>query len=263
LGILEPIILGSATVADALERFIRLERLSADGVMTTLRFTERDAIVSHGPRTPGDICSPHGIEVTFAAVLSIARSSTGQAIVPRAVRLKRSAPRDLTEYERVFCVTPQFGASDDALILDRASLATPFRTADPVLVSVLERVAEYRIALLPPLIEDRLTTRVCAWLRQVLGNGVPSMRDAAVALAVSTRTMQRRLRHEGTTFATLVDRVRRDLALTYARDPRAPIEVVALHAGFSEKRAFYRAFRRWTGVTPAMYRDAASSAQNV
>ena len=125
LGILEPIILGSATVADALERFIRLERLSADGVVTTLRFTERDAIVSHGPRTPGNICSPHGIEVTFAAVLSIARSSTGQAFVPRAVRLKRSAPRDLTEYERVFCVAPQFGAPDDALILDRASLAMP------------------------------------------------------------------------------------------------------------------------------------------
>jgi len=263
LGILEPLILGSATVADALERFIRLERLSADGVMTTLRFTERDAIVSHGPRTPGDICSPQGVEVTFAAVLSIARSSTGQAIVPRAVRLKRPAPRDLTEYERVFCVTPQFDASDDALILDRAALATPFRTADPALVSVLERVAEYRVALLPPLIEDRLSTRVSAWLRQVLGNGVPSMRAAAVALAVSTRTMQRRLRSEGTTFAMLVDRERRDLALTHARDHRAPIEVVALLAGFSEKRAFYRAFRRWTGVTPAAYRDGASSAQNV
>jgi AraC-like DNA-binding protein len=139
----------------------------------------------------------------------------------------------------------------------------PFRTADPALVSVLERLAEYRIALLPPLIEDRLTTRVCAWLRQVLGNGVPSMGEAAVALAVSTRTMQRRLRREGTTFATLVDQVRRDLALTHARDHRAPIEVIALLAGFSEKRAFYRAFRRWTGVTPAMYRDGGSSAQNV
>jgi AraC-like DNA-binding protein len=263
LGILEPIILGSATVADALERFIRLERLSADGVVTTLRFTERDAIVSHGPRTPGNICSPHGIEVTFAAVLSIARSSTSQAFVPRAVRLKRAAPRDLTEHERVFCVTPQFGALDDALILDRASLATPFRTADPALVSVLERVAEYRIALLPPLIEDQLTARVCAWLRQVLGNGVPSMREAAVALAVSTRTMQRRLRREETTFAALVDQVRRDIALTHARDHRAPIEVVALLAGFSEKRAFYRAFRRWTGVTPATYRHGGSSVQNV
>ena len=75
--------------------------------------------------------------------------------------------------------------------------------------------------------------------------------------------MQRRLRREGTTFATLVDEVRRDVALTHARDHRAPIEVVALLAGFSEKRAFYRAFRRWTGVTPATYRDRGSSAQNV
>jgi AraC-like DNA-binding protein len=263
LGILEPIILGSATLGDALERFIRLERLSADGVVTTLRFTERDAIVSHGPRSPGNPCSPHGVEVTFAAVVSIARSSTGKPLVPRAVRLKRSAPRDLTEYEHVFCLTPQFGAADDALVLDRTSLAMAFRTADPALVSVLERVAEYRIALLPPVIEDRLSTRVCAWLRQVLGNGVPSMREAALALAVSTRTMQRRLQSEETTFATLIDQVRRDLALTHARDHRLPIEVVALLAGFSEKRAFYRAFRRWTGVTPATYRDGASSPQNV
>ena len=262
LGILEPIILGSATVADALERFIRLERLSADGVVTTLRFTERDAIVSHGPRTHGTMCSPHGVEVTFAMVLSIARSCTDGAFIPRAVRLKRSPPPDLTEHERVYRVTPEFGAPDDALVLDRASLATPLRTADPALVSALERVAEYRIALLPPLIEDGLTSRVCAWLGQVIGNGMPSMRDAAVALAVSTRTLQRRLRSEGTTFASLIDQVRRDLALTHARDHRVPIEVVALLAGFSGKRAFYRAFRRWTGVTPATYRQGVSSLGN-
>jgi AraC-like DNA-binding protein len=263
LGILEPIILGSATVGDALERFIRFERLSADGVMTTLRLTERDAIVSHGPRTPGNPCSPHGIEVAFAAVLSIARSCTGRAFVPRAVRLKRSAPPDVAEHERVYRVTPRFGADDDALILDRASLATPFHTADPALVSVLERVAEHRIALLPPRIEDELTSRVCAWLRHAIGNGTPTMRQASIALAVSVRTMQRRLQREGTTFATLTDQVRRDLALTHARDHDAPIEVVALLAGFSEKRAFYRAFRRWTGVTPAVYRSGGSSAQNV
>ena len=263
LGILEPIILGSATLGDALERFIRLERLSADGVVTTLRFTGRDAIVSHGPRTPGSVCSPHGIEVTFAAIVAIARCCTGQAFVPRAVRLKRSAPRDLTEYERVFSLTPQFGALDDALVLDRASLATPFRTGDPALVSVLERVAEHRIAMLPPLIEEQLTWRVCAWLKQVIGAGAPSMRDAAVALAVSTRTMQRRLKSERTTFAILVDQVRRDLALAHLRDHDAPIEVVALLAGFSEKRAFYRAFRRWTGVTPAAYRSTPSPVQNV
>src|SRR5262249_9805496 len=72
LGILEPIILGSSTFGDALERFIRLERLSADGVVTTLRFTGRDAIVSHGPCALGNACSPHGVDVAFAAVVSIA-----------------------------------------------------------------------------------------------------------------------------------------------------------------------------------------------
>ena len=143
-------------------------------------------------------------------------------------------------------------------------LATPFQTADPALVSVLERVAEHRIALLPPLIEDRLTLRVCAWLRHAIGNGAPSMQEAAVALAVSRRTMQRRLQSEGTTFATLVDQVTTLTSrLTHARDHSAPIEVVALLAGFSEKRAFYRAFRRWTGVTPAAYRSGGSSVQNV
>ncbi len=80
--------------------------------------------------------------------------------------------------------------------------------------------------------------------------------DVAKELAVSPRTLQRRLERSGTTFGELSDAVRRDAALKHLRNPSVPIKEAAFRLGFSEPSTFYRAFRRWTGDTPANYRRA-------
>lgn len=76
---------------------------------------------------------------------------------------------------------------------------------------------------------------------------------------MSPRSLQRRLREEGTTFAELLEELRRDLALRYLRDPRIGIAEVGFLLGFRDVTAFHRAFRRWMGTTPASYRRAAGS----
>jgi AraC-like DNA-binding protein len=71
---------------------------------------------------------------------------------------------------------------------------------------------------------------------------------------MSVRTVQRRLESEGTTFGALFDETRRAAALEYLRNPQMAIKEAAYRVGFSEPSTFYRAFRRWTGATPADYR---------
>jgi AraC-like DNA-binding protein len=75
-------------------------------------------------------------------------------------------------------------------------------------------------------------------------------------LHVSERSLQRRLDAEGTSFAQLVDEVRRDLALRYVADARIALGEVAYLLGFAEPSPFYRAFKRWTGMTPSAARRA-------
>jgi len=67
---------------------------------------------------------------------------------------------------------------------------------------------------------------------------------------MSTRSLQRRLREEGTTFSILVDEVRRDLAQDYIRNPGISLMEVAFVLGFSVYSSFSRAYKRWTGMSP-------------
>jgi AraC-like DNA-binding protein len=71
---------------------------------------------------------------------------------------------------------------------------------------------------------------------------------------MSRRTIQRHLAQRGTSYARMVDDVRRELALRYLAERHIGLGEVAYLLGFSEGSAFHRAFRRWTGKTPRQYR---------
>jgi AraC-like DNA-binding protein len=73
-------------------------------------------------------------------------------------------------------------------------------------------------------------------------------------LNMSERSLQRRLKEAGTTFRTILERVRKDLASTYVHDPDIELVEVAFLLGFSDQSAFSRAFKRWTGNTPSEFR---------
>jgi AraC-like DNA-binding protein len=89
---------------------------------------------------------------------------------------------------------------------------------------------------------------------RILGRQPAAIGQVARALAVSPRTLQRRLESRGTTFGELRDATRRQQAIQYLRDPGIAIKEIAGLLGFSEPSTFYRAFRRWTGATPAHFR---------
>jgi AraC-like DNA-binding protein len=76
----------------------------------------------------------------------------------------------------------------------------------------------------------------------------------AALVNVSTRTLSRRLREEGTSYEGILDALRRDLSRRHLRDARVTIDEVALMLGYAEMRAFRRAFQRWYGMSPAVFR---------
>jgi AraC-like DNA-binding protein len=95
------------------------------------------------------------------------------------------------------------------------------------------------------------------WLDEVrnaiaesLCDGAPTIRTVAKRLGASVRTLQRRLGDHDAVFSTLVDEVRREIALRYLADGKADLTEIAFLTGYSELSAFGRAFRRWTGSTP-------------
>ena len=80
------------------------------------------------------------------------------------------------------------------------------------------------------------------------------MQDVAKELNMTQRTLQRRLKEEGTSYAQLRDSVRFRFAEEYLRDPVMDMATIAANLGFSEPANFYAAFKRWQGMSPGEFR---------
>jgi AraC-like DNA-binding protein len=90
------------------------------------------------------------------------------------------------------------------------------------------------------------------------GGGFRSLDEVARRLHLSTRTLKRRLAIQGTSFSGVLDEVRQQRALLLLEDRRLALAEVADRLGYSDAANFTRAFRRWTGQTPAAFRGRAS-----
>jgi AraC-like DNA-binding protein len=121
-----------------------------------------------------------------------------------------------------------------------------------VLAVVLEEHMQRLLESLPR--EDPFVHRARGELLQALQRGGASLEAVAEALHVSPRTLRRRLEEHGTSYKALLDELRRELAYHYVGRTGEPPDAIAARLGFTEPSTFYRAFKRWSGTTPALFR---------
>ncbi|MPR12412.1 helix-turn-helix transcriptional regulator [Microvirga tunisiensis] len=91
-------------------------------------------------------------------------------------------------------------------------------------------------------------------LRTELLTNQCSAATVADRFAIHRRTLSRHLRAEGAGFQSLVDETRFEIARQLLSQTRIPLSEVAVALGYSEASAFTRAFRRWSGQSPAAWR---------
>jgi AraC-like DNA-binding protein len=149
----------------------------------------------------------------------------------------------------------RFEAPRAAVLLHEGVLGAVSRRADPLVASLLARNAAMVLSAMPSV--PTLQAKVHEAIVSFLPRGFPTMNSVARALATSPRTLRRRLAAEGLTFERIRDGALVAIARERLADRRESIAEVAFVLGFSEVRAFHRAFRRWTGATPGEYRRAA------
>ena len=245
------------TVRVAVERLARYNRLEHGAAVYSMIDTDGVLRIEHTLVVPGAVQSRHAAEFTLAAIVVIGGQIAGQPVRPRAVELRHEPPASVGEAVRLFGVAPRFGAAVNAIELDEATAALPVPAADPALWRVIERQAEMLLASYPDPSETT-AQRLRRELVRVMAGGEVSLAAVAARLRMSARTLQRRLAGENVTFDGVLDELRRELALRYLADPRVGIAEIAYLLGYSEPSAFHRAFKRWTGTTPAAARPAAA-----
>lgn len=243
--------MSSPNLLGILERTVRYVTILSDAATLTLaddREGHRLILELFGGRRPAP---RQRFEFDLMALLSFCRWVTNRDLRPLAFEMRFPPPADLQPYKDAFKCPLRFNAPANALLFAPADLTLPLPTAHGLLAEVHERVASEHLERL-----DHAPTshRARAVIIKHLPDGEPRRAKTASALGMSERTLQRRLAAEGTSFERLSDETRRQLAQQYLSQRTVSLADTAYLLGFGDRRSFFRASKRWFGVSPGHFR---------
>ena len=244
----------SPTVGAALQRLTRYDRLLSDALVVALEAADAGTWVRLDVEPALRAFRP-AADFRLAAVLAVCREIAAAPIAPLTVQFPYRRPADVRAYARFYRAPLAFGALATAFLLRSDDLARPVVASDATLTGYLAPLAEQRLTVLGG--QDTLRDRVRQVLWAALSAGVPALEGVGRGLGLSPRTLQRRLRAEGTTLSAVLTQLRHDLALPLLRDGRLAVAEVAFLLGYEDPSAFHRAFRRWARRSPRAFRRAA------
>ena len=194
----------------------------------------------------------HTAEFIVAAWVRVGRLITSTDWAPLEVRFAHPPPPDPAEHVDFFQTTVHFSRGENALVLPAALLDTPCARAEPALVAVLDQYAADRLERAPG--TNNFANRVRMVIADELQGGEPTTTRVAARLRMSVRTLNRLLANEGTSHRQMLETLRQELATRHLASDLMSTSEIAFLLGFSELASFHRAFKRWTGVTPATFR---------
>lgn len=192
-------------------------------------------------------------EASLSATVVVLQAMSEQNIMPTQVTFKHSAPEDLTDHNKAFQCPILFDQTDYSITYKTEDLNLRTGKADSTINSYLvKQVEEKTKGIKIP--GNSFVRDVEGLIKDALPTGIPSIHNISDLLAMSNRTLTRRLSEAGVTFRDLIKKTQYQIAKDMLRDPSNSIGDIAFITGFSDQSAFNRAFKKWSGLSPSNYR---------
>ena len=254
-GVLGHAMLSAATVGQAIDMGLNYYRLTSSFMTLSSRQYPQKLQIIASLDYPLPALSQFAPEELVIGFTQIARQLMGEDFSPLLVHFRGQQPSyhaDLVEYLRC----PIQYQQDDCLFeIDSSVLSLPLKTANALTAKQLLSLCQQLLSQEPVVVVDDIVLRV-QQLIKAKANYWPSMQEVAARLAMSERTLRRRLQAQGTDYQQQVDQVRQQLAQQLISNKQVTIQQIAAVLGYSEPASFRRAFYRWVGVSPKDYRLA-------
>ena len=246
-----------ATLGEAFDRTVAYSRLYCSGATYVMDLSPTATrIIWYGwPGDLGDTGYRAAMDYHVADMANATRRLGRGSPSPTAIRLKHAAPATSRGHSEHYGVTPGFGAPLYELVY-------PAGLRDEPIASFNSRLRDYFDEECRRLVEklgDATSTvaRVRKLLIGAMDGADTTIETTASRLGMSPRSLQRRLADENTRYNDLLADVRADLAKRYLARGTVSASEVAYLIGFTEPSAFFKAFKRWTGMTPREFQMGA------
>jgi AraC-like DNA-binding protein len=250
--VLQYLFLSSPTFGDGLMRALNYQRLLSDATLATFEMVGSEASIRISSSSEKVKDLKHLSEAATIGLIKFFSYVTDGNFVLNRVHFTHSLEGDDLEHQRIYDCDVTFGEVDNRLFFDTDILAIPSLHAEPELLQLHEKLAIEHVAKLE---RQDVVAKVNRIIGEVLETGQVNLEQVAAKLEIKPRTLRTRLAEANTNFNQLLANYRCNLAKKLLANTNETIDEIVYLTGFSEPSTFYRAFKRWTQVTPIEYRN--------
>ena len=249
-GLLGYLVMHSPDVEAAIHSLVRYFHLHAQGSLALLEINEGLAFLGYSIYEERVEAAEQLVDAAVAAVFNLLQQLCGSHWEPMQICLARRRPDNLQPYKQYFKAPLRFDAEHSGIFFPEQWLQQPVQDADPELYRLLKKQIErMEHAYSEDFPEQvRRILNICLLTRQF------GIDHVAEVLGIHSRTLHRRLRTCNTSFHELVDECRFGVACQMLESSAMHNAQIADLLGYSDARAFGRAFKRWSGTTPSSWR---------
>lgn len=247
--------LASETLGDALQRAARYVRITNTALTAVFEKTDIGYRLKYdlSKEWRGIQPADEAVDATVAVAIDMCRSCYGAELNPILLEVSRpKIPECTKQYAEMFKSPIHYSTNHIAIYFNEADITRRLPSTNAELVRANEKIIVDYLARLD---KNNITTQVKSILLELLPSGNFTEDSILQHLHLSQRTLQRKLKDEGTTFKELLDETRKELAKEYVNDSSLSLSEITYLLGFSEQSNFTRAFKRWQGQSPSVYRE--------
>lgn len=256
IGILFYLTGSAPTVSEALENLARYSQTTNEALVVEISRQKDEVILAIRHLQEFDEQHRQFFELLALGFVRMLHKETNRDFALLRVTFSHARNADLREVHRLLRCPVDFAQGVDSWVLPQRVMDLPIVSGDSQLLRILTAHADDLLA------ERHLVTglqsMVANQLASLLTSGESRAAMVARQLGMSQRSLTRHLAEEGTTFAEILEQLRRRLASRYLADDRMSVQQIAWLLGYSEVAAFNHAYKRWTGTTPRRTRKPAA-----
>lgn len=247
------VFLTSATLNQALARVVSYNEVVDRVISFELTESEDTVSVSYA-NSRTDLPDIAALEVArWSVLLSLCRRAKDENLSPSIVELKQRSPECGAAYQDYFGCEVKFGCAHSSMRFRRQDVEQHLPAENKDLVELNEKGL---LSYIRSLHTDDLSRKVATIMAELLLSGGLGKQNVADRLFMSTRTLQRKLAAEKTTYKAILESVQKQYAQEYLRNSELNLSEVSFLLGFSEQSAFSRACKIWFGQTPSQIRKS-------